>query len=74
MRTVAEIIKDAGGPRAIHEASGGSITKDAVYKWPQIGISDRHWAILIDLAGASPGELFEANRMARDTASAEAAQ
>lgn len=66
MRNVAEIIKDAGGPRAIHEASNGSVKKDAVYKWQHIGVPDRHWPILIELAGATPEELFEANRMARD--------
>lgn len=65
MRTISEIIEAAGGPRAISEASGGKVKPDAVYKWPSIGIQDRHWPILIQRAGATPDELFEANRTAR---------
>ena len=68
MRTISEIIKAAGGARAIHEASGGTFKTDAVYKWSEIGIPDRHWPLLIELAGATPDELFEANRAARGAA------
>ena len=66
MRRVDEIIRDAGGARAIHEASEGDITRDAVYKWPSIGIPDRHWPILIKLARSTPDELFQANLIARN--------
>lgn len=66
MRTISDIIKAAGGPRGIAEASGGSVKKDAVYKWASIGVPDRHWPLLIERAGATPDELFEANRTARD--------
>jgi hypothetical protein len=67
MRTISEIIKDAGGARKIQEASGGSFTTDAVYKWNEIGIPDRHWPLLVDLAQATPDELFEANIKARSS-------
>ncbi|HTV68081.1 MAG TPA: hypothetical protein VMF90_06035 [Rhizobiaceae bacterium] len=65
MRSLAQIIEACGGAAAIAAASGGAITKDAVYKWPQIGIADRHWEILIRLADASAEELYQANRIAR---------
>lgn len=75
MRTIEQIISDAGGARAIEAAAPVSDGKpafktDAVYKWPTIGIPDRHWPILIKLAGATPDELFEANRLARQGAAA----
>lgn len=73
MRTITEIIKAAGGPRAISDASADGISKDAVYKWPSIGIPDRHWALLIEMAGASPDELFAANRTAREPTAEDAA-
>lgn len=66
MRTISEIIKDAGGARVIADASDGAIQRDAVYKWPGSGIPDRHWSVLIDLAGATPDELYEANRAVRE--------
>ena len=65
MRTLAEIIKAAGGPVAIADASNGLISKDAVYKWPTIGIPDRHWPMLMGLTTVSPDELFSANQVAR---------
>ena len=65
MRTISEIIEASGGPRAISDASAGTITKDAVYKWHAIGIQDRHWPLLMTLTDATPEELFEANIKAR---------
>lgn len=67
-KTIAQIIKDAGGPAAIAEASGGAIKKDAVYKWPSIGVPDRHWPILIEKAGVTPEQLYAANLAARGVA------
>ncbi|WP_245892890.1 carph-isopro domain-containing protein [Devosia naphthalenivorans] len=66
--TLAEIIKKAGGPAAIAEASGGGIKKDAVYKWPSIGVPDRHWQILIERAGVTAEQLYAANLEARGVA------
>lgn len=69
MRTISEIIKAAGGAKAISEAiagRGGKVEPDSIYKWPTIGIQDRHWPVLIDLASTTPDELFEANRSARE--------
>lgn len=74
MRTISELIKAAGGAKAVQEAIGPGITRDAVYKWQEIGIADRHWAVLIRLAGATPDELYEANRLARGETQPEAAE
>lgn len=63
--TISKIIKASGGAAVIADASGGAIKKDAVYKWPAIGIPDRHWPILINLAGVTAQELYLANVAAR---------
>lgn len=73
MRTIPEILKAAGGAKGISEASGGTITKDAVYKWPTIGIPDRHWGLLIDLTETTPEELYRANATARGSSEGAAA-
>ena len=65
MRTLNEIIEAAGGPGGIEARSGGAITRDAVYKWPTIGVPDRHWELLITHADSSAEELYQANRVAR---------
>jgi hypothetical protein len=70
MRTIEQIIAAAGGPKAIEAAGQSAFKVDAVYKWPTIGIPDRHWPILIELAEATPAELFAANRVARTGADA----
>lgn len=66
--TVAQIIRMAGGAEAIADASGGAFKKDAVYKWPSIGVPDRHWQILMDRAGVSAEQLYAANLLAREVA------
>ena len=71
MRDISQIIQDAGGPRKIEEASAGKLTADAVRKWRRFGIPDRHWPILIELAGATPDELFAANVNVRAPEAAE---
>ncbi|RVG28032.1 carph-isopro domain-containing protein [Sinorhizobium meliloti] len=66
--TIKQIIRDAGGPDAIAQASskaGGDISKDAVYKWSKTGIPDRHWPVIIALTNYCPGELYAANCAAR---------
>jgi hypothetical protein len=65
MRTISEIIKDAGGAKAIADACGNKFKVDAVYKWPDIGIPDRHWPLIIERAESSPEELYTANLAAR---------
>ena len=68
MRNVRKIIEDAGGPKKIAEASSKTrwpIAAKSVYDWPQIGIPDRHWPILVKLAKATAEELYEANKTAR---------
>lgn len=66
--TIAQIIKQAGGATAIADASSGAIKKDAVYKWPAIGVPDRHWPILIERAGVTAEQLYAANLAARGVA------
>ena len=75
MRTIEQIIKDAGGARAISEASGPAdkkgkrpLTYDVVYKWPKNGIPDRHWPLVMSMTPASAEELFMANRAVREVA------
>lgn len=66
--SVAKIIERAGGAIAIAAAAdrmGVRLKKDAVYKWPAIGIPDRHWPIIISLADVGPVALYEANLAAR---------
>lgn len=65
MRTVSDIIKDAGGAAAISDASSGKVTVEAIYKWPKIGIPDRHWPIVLPLANATADEMLAANVAAR---------
>lgn len=64
-KTVRDIIRDAGGPQALADASKGVITVDAVYKWQTIGIPDRHWPLVMPLSGATADELLAANVRAR---------
>lgn len=69
MRTVKEIIEDAGGPKRIAEASKRTstpIVAKSVYDWPQIGIPEKHWPIIIRLAKSSADELYKANLVVRD--------
>lgn len=70
MRTIPQIIEASGGAKAIQAESNGAFSVDAVYKWPTIGIPDRHWPLLIKLAGATPEELFKANAVARQETAA----
>lgn len=68
VKTVRDIIKAAGGPAAIAEASeatDGRVSIEAVYKWPTIGIPDRHWPLIMPLAGATADEMLAANVAAR---------
>jgi hypothetical protein len=72
MRTVSEIIDDCGGPGKIASVAvkpnGKKLTRDAVYKWTDIGIPERYWPLVAKLAGASIEQLFAANIAARRAA------
>jgi hypothetical protein len=66
--TIADIIREAGGPSTIERAFAvrqKSVTRDAVYKWRNTGIPDRHWPIIIELTDRTPSEIYEANLLAR---------
>ncbi len=66
MRTIPEIIAAAGGLKVVAEKTG---LKDGVRKWPEIGIPDRYWAILIELLpGLTAEELYAANLVVRKPA------
>lgn len=73
MRTVSDIIKEAGGAVAIAAASNGEVSADAAYKWQKIGIPDRHWPIVMPLAGATAEEMLAANIAVRNPTTPEAA-
>lgn len=67
--TIPDLIKRAGGATAIQRGSRGEVSAAAVYKWPKIGIPDRHWPLIISLTGATADELLSANQIARATPS-----
>ena len=68
----SEIIEAAGGKEIV--APETNRTVDAIYKWPENGIPDRHWASVIKLTGGkvTAADIYAANEQAR-TAKAEAA-
>ena len=59
--SVSDIIKKAGGAASIALMSKGAVKKDAVYKWPSIGIPDRHWEPIIKATGLDVSDLYRAN-------------
>lgn len=75
MQTISDIIRELGGPAAIEaaiataraEANQEPLSRDAIYKWPSGGISDRHWPVLIKMSnGTLTAEaLLLANQIAR---------
>ena len=68
MRNAEEIVRDAGGGKAIAGAAnkaGLKLGEWAPLKWPQNGIPDRYWGLMEKLAGATVGELFAANEAIR---------
>ena len=56
-----EIIEAAGGPAKI--APEVELSESAIRKWVQIGIPDRHWAMLIEMGGGQFDErdIYRAN-------------
>ncbi|GAA0603412.1 hypothetical protein [Paenochrobactrum glaciei] len=71
--SINDIIKKAGGAASIALMSKGAVKKDAVYKWPSIGIPDRHWAPIIKATGLQAADLYQANLNARKTKKGRAA-
>ena len=70
MRTVWQIVKDAGGPTAISGAAMRSkkfkkIKAKSVYDFNRVGISEHHWPLIMSLIETSPNELHEANKKLR---------
>lgn len=79
MRTVEEIIqacapdgdgdrRESAAQRIAAESNG--LTHWAVYKWAEKGIPQRHWDVLMRLAGTTPTELHAANQLLRQTTEA----
>lgn len=65
MKTVADIVTEAGGPAKVAEALEGKITPDAVRKWTRNGVPDRYWETLTSLTSADIPALFAANELLR---------
>lgn len=68
MNTVPDIIRLSGGPDAIEaEATlrGAKLTAWAVKKWPQNGIPEKHWEMLMGMCGANIENLYAANQAVR---------
>lgn len=63
--TIPDLIKQAGGPKAIALASRKTkhrVTFYAVQKWAHRGIPDEHWDLIMELAGVSLETVYRANR------------
>jgi hypothetical protein len=69
---VSDLIKRAGGPDVISDASKDTthpIGPDAVHKWRKNGIPDVHWPIFIRKASATIEEIYRANEILRESRS-----
>lgn len=71
--TTAEIIARAGGPVAIgnvaHELDPNVDAQKmewAARKWPSKGIPERHWDLVVALAGVTLEQIYRANKMVRE--------
>ena len=62
-RSISDLIESAGGAGKISAAL--QISPDAVYKWRDIGIPDRHWPVLLAMTNATAEEMLAANISAR---------
>lgn len=67
--SISEIIRSAGGARAIVSAmaaDGTDMTVWAVYRWSRHGIPDTHWRIIMRLApGVTESVIYHANEALR---------
>ncbi len=75
MRSVRDIIDDAGGPQKIASASKKSrypVAIKTVYAWMTNGIPEKHWELMCRLARATPDELYAANKPLRRPSAARA--
>jgi hypothetical protein len=63
MRTVRDLVKDAGGPLVVSKALDRS--KGAVFSWYSAGIPTEFWNYFMDNTGATAEELFWADCLVR---------
>lgn len=67
--TISEIIRAAGGARAIvaaMAADGTDMTVWAVYRWSRHGIPDTHWRVIMRMApGVDESMIYRANEALR---------
>lgn len=67
--TISDIIRAAGGARAVAQAmaeDGTDLTVWAVYRWSRHGIPDAHWRVIMRLApGVTETHIYRANEMLR---------
>ena len=69
MESIDDLIRKAGGPRAIATASERTsfpIGDAAVHKWRVRGIPDTHWDLIAQLARVSVVTIHKINRSARE--------
>lgn len=69
MENVDDLIRKAGGPKAISVASERTpfpIGDAAVHKWRYRGIPDTHWDLISELAKVSVVTIHKINRAARE--------
>jgi hypothetical protein len=68
-RSIKQLTEAAGGASKI--ASELNLSPDAIYKWQESGVPDRHWPALIPMANSTPDEMLAANIAARAKEAAE---
>lgn len=70
-RSAKQIVRAAGGPKAISDATNGNISKWAPEKWCQSGvIPEEWWKLLEGLTEVNCEELHNMNVAARQEAAA----
>lgn len=75
MRSIREIIDDAGGPQKIAAFSKKSrhpVAIKTVYAWMANGIPEKHWDLMVRMTQATPDELYAANKPLRRPSAARA--
>lgn len=67
-RSVDDLIRLAGGPKALSEESAKTpkrIGTYAVHKWRRNGIPDAHWELFLRIPGVSADTIYRANAALR---------
>jgi len=73
VRTVDDLIRLAGGAKALSEESANSTKRVgtyAVHKWRRNGIPDEHWELFLRIPGVSADTIYRANAALRQRCAA----